>query len=292
MLSGAGECADQPLRQYTTVYLDHGEDATPARHRGDGAAALWPAGPLGHGGGRPHLGRGDAGGRIAAAIGSWRRVSPAAMCCPASARCRRASPRRAPQSARAVDFYRGKTLTVIVGFAPGGGVDTTAPDGGAASCALHPRPARARHPEHGRRRRHHRRQPSRPSCRAGRADPGRARPLLVRGRDREKPGRHVRSDGARLCRQPRRGEFHGLHPVEHRHQEFRRAQGIAQDPEFRIARQQHADRHDPDHACGQRRADQGRSSAMCRRRGCCWRSSRARSTACSRWRIPLPAART
>jgi tripartite-type tricarboxylate transporter receptor subunit TctC len=29
-------------------------------------------------------------------------------------------------SAKAVDFYSGKTLTVIVGFAPGGGVDTTA----------------------------------------------------------------------------------------------------------------------------------------------------------------------
>src|ERR1700752_5164398 len=27
---------------------------------------------------------------------------------------------------RAADFYRDKTLTVIVGFAPGGGVDTTA----------------------------------------------------------------------------------------------------------------------------------------------------------------------
>jgi tripartite-type tricarboxylate transporter receptor subunit TctC len=32
----------------------------------------------------------------------------------------------ATQSARADDFYQGKTLTVIVGFAPGGGVDTTA----------------------------------------------------------------------------------------------------------------------------------------------------------------------
>jgi tripartite-type tricarboxylate transporter receptor subunit TctC len=30
------------------------------------------------------------------------------------------------QSGRAADFYQGKTLTVIVGFAPGGGVDTTA----------------------------------------------------------------------------------------------------------------------------------------------------------------------
>ena len=29
-------------------------------------------------------------------------------------------------SARAADFYAGKTLTMIVGFAPGGGVDTTA----------------------------------------------------------------------------------------------------------------------------------------------------------------------
>jgi tripartite-type tricarboxylate transporter receptor subunit TctC len=29
-------------------------------------------------------------------------------------------------TAHAADFYRGKTLTVIVGFAPGGGVDTTA----------------------------------------------------------------------------------------------------------------------------------------------------------------------
>src|SRR4030088_407885 len=28
--------------------------------------------------------------------------------------------------ARAADFYRGKTLTMIVGFAPGGGVDTQA----------------------------------------------------------------------------------------------------------------------------------------------------------------------
>ena len=28
--------------------------------------------------------------------------------------------------ARANDFYQGKTLTVIIGFAPGGGVDTTA----------------------------------------------------------------------------------------------------------------------------------------------------------------------
>src|ERR1700751_5609283 len=28
--------------------------------------------------------------------------------------------------ARAVDFYQGKTLTVIVGFAPGGGVDASA----------------------------------------------------------------------------------------------------------------------------------------------------------------------
>lgn len=31
-----------------------------------------------------------------------------------------------PRTARASDFYQGKTLTVIVGFAPGGGVDTTA----------------------------------------------------------------------------------------------------------------------------------------------------------------------
>jgi tripartite-type tricarboxylate transporter receptor subunit TctC len=31
-----------------------------------------------------------------------------------------------PRPARASDFYQGKTLTVIVGFAPGGGVDTTA----------------------------------------------------------------------------------------------------------------------------------------------------------------------
>ncbi|MBX9777563.1 MAG: hypothetical protein K2Y71_24550 [Xanthobacteraceae bacterium] len=31
-----------------------------------------------------------------------------------------------PRTARANDFYHGKTLTVIVGFAPGGGVDTTA----------------------------------------------------------------------------------------------------------------------------------------------------------------------
>jgi ABC-type amino acid transport substrate-binding protein len=31
-----------------------------------------------------------------------------------------------PRTARASDFYRGKTVTVIVGFAPGGGVDTTA----------------------------------------------------------------------------------------------------------------------------------------------------------------------
>jgi ABC-type nitrate/sulfonate/bicarbonate transport system substrate-binding protein len=31
-----------------------------------------------------------------------------------------------PRTALASDFYRGKTLTVIVGFAPGGGVDTTA----------------------------------------------------------------------------------------------------------------------------------------------------------------------
>ena len=31
-----------------------------------------------------------------------------------------------PRTARANDFYQGKTLTVIVGFAPGGGVDTTA----------------------------------------------------------------------------------------------------------------------------------------------------------------------
>jgi hypothetical protein len=29
-------------------------------------------------------------------------------------------------TARAADFYQGKTLTVVVGFAPGGGVDTTA----------------------------------------------------------------------------------------------------------------------------------------------------------------------
>jgi tripartite-type tricarboxylate transporter receptor subunit TctC len=32
----------------------------------------------------------------------------------------------APRGARAADFYRGKTLTMIVGFAPGGGVDTQA----------------------------------------------------------------------------------------------------------------------------------------------------------------------
>jgi hypothetical protein len=31
-----------------------------------------------------------------------------------------------PASASAADFYRGKTLTVIVGYAPGGGVDATA----------------------------------------------------------------------------------------------------------------------------------------------------------------------
>src|SRR5258708_19570372 len=32
----------------------------------------------------------------------------------------------ASRHARAADFYRGKTLTMIVGFAPGGGVDTQA----------------------------------------------------------------------------------------------------------------------------------------------------------------------
>jgi tripartite-type tricarboxylate transporter receptor subunit TctC len=32
----------------------------------------------------------------------------------------------ASRAARANDFYQGKTLTVIIGFAPGGGVDTTA----------------------------------------------------------------------------------------------------------------------------------------------------------------------
>jgi hypothetical protein len=32
----------------------------------------------------------------------------------------------APRRAFAIDFYRGKTLTMIVGFAPGGGVDTQA----------------------------------------------------------------------------------------------------------------------------------------------------------------------
>jgi tripartite-type tricarboxylate transporter receptor subunit TctC len=32
----------------------------------------------------------------------------------------------APRRAHAADFYRGKTLTMIVGFAPGGGVDTQA----------------------------------------------------------------------------------------------------------------------------------------------------------------------
>src|ERR1700726_1179603 len=31
-----------------------------------------------------------------------------------------------PKGAHAADFYRGKTLTMIVGFAPGGGVDTQA----------------------------------------------------------------------------------------------------------------------------------------------------------------------
>jgi Tripartite tricarboxylate transporter family receptor len=31
-----------------------------------------------------------------------------------------------PRAARAADFYRGKTMTLIVGFAPGGGVDTQA----------------------------------------------------------------------------------------------------------------------------------------------------------------------
>src|SRR5882672_3386900 len=31
-----------------------------------------------------------------------------------------------PSSAAPADFYRGKTLTMIVGFAPGGGVDTSA----------------------------------------------------------------------------------------------------------------------------------------------------------------------
>ena len=30
------------------------------------------------------------------------------------------------RDARAADFYRGKTVTLIVGFAPGGGVDTQA----------------------------------------------------------------------------------------------------------------------------------------------------------------------
>ena len=33
---------------------------------------------------------------------------------------------RASRRARAADFYRGKTLTLVVGFAPGGGVDTQA----------------------------------------------------------------------------------------------------------------------------------------------------------------------
>jgi tripartite-type tricarboxylate transporter receptor subunit TctC len=38
---------------------------------------------------------------------------------------RTGAPARAPEESVA-DFYRGKTITVVVGFAPGGGFDTTA----------------------------------------------------------------------------------------------------------------------------------------------------------------------
>ena len=54
-------------------------------------------------------------------------------------------------AARAVDFFAGKTLTMIVGFAPGGGVDTTARVVGQHG-AVHSRCADAFGAEHGRRR--------------------------------------------------------------------------------------------------------------------------------------------
>ena len=162
-----------------------------------------------------------------------------------------------PRPARANDFYQGKTLTVIVGFAPGGGVDTTAR-------------MVARHLV--------RFIPGQPS-------------LVIQNMEgaagivaANHVGRRVAPDGLTLAVPGRSWFVEGIvkNPgatydptqfayvgspgavnsmvwvrVEHRDQELRRSQVAPEDVELRLARQHHADRDDPDHARGQRRADQG-----------------------------------
>ena len=131
--------------------------------------------------------------------------------------------------ARANDFYQGKTLTVIVGFAPGGGVDTTARmvarhlvrfipgqpalviqnmEGAAGIVA-------ANH--------------------LGRRVAADGLTLAVPGRSWfvegivKNPSVDLRPDAVRLCRQPRRGELDGVRAREHRHQELRRSQVAPED---------------------------------------------------------------
>src|SRR5262245_59425161 len=84
----------------------------------NGAPALRSAGPFRHAARVADVGD-DAGGRVARAMTAPISRRDALRACSASGAL------LLPGIARAADFYQGKTLTMIVGFAPGGGVDTT-----------------------------------------------------------------------------------------------------------------------------------------------------------------------
>ena len=216
VLSGSGECAGTPLQQYTTVYLETGETTTLRASETMELLHYGLARPLGYGGGGPHLRRGNAGGRIArrslVAMHLIRRgvlsglgVSAAGFAGrhPAARPRRRFLPgqdahgdrrlcARAAASTPRRGWWRGISCASSRA-SPGSSSRTWK---GAAGIIAANHLARRAAPDG-----------------LTLAVPGRS--WFVEGH-REKSGRNVRPDTARLCRQPGRGEFDDLHPVEHR----------------------------------------------------------------------------
>ena len=162
-------------------------------------------------------------------------------------------------AARAADFYQGKTLTLIVGYAPGGGVDATARviahhlvrfipgqpgivvqnmEGAAGLASTNYLDRRVA--------------PDGLTI----AIPGRS--WYIEGIVR-RPG--VTFDPVKLTYigSPGRRQFGRLCPHRHRHQDLRRPDAIAEAGDLWRARRRHAHRHGPEPARRQRRADQGRA---------------------------------
>ena len=262
-------------------------ETTLRAQRDHGIPALRAARSFGHDGGRPHVRRRDAGGRVGPAeLPAMETRLSRRRCCPASVPVCRPACRLHARRARG-RLYQGKTLTVIVGFAPGGGVDTTARlvarhlarfipgqpsvvvqnmEGAAGVVAANYLDRRV--------------------APMGLRSPFPA--LLVCRGHREEPRRGVRPHQVHLDRQPRRGEFDDVRARQHGDQDIRRAANVAAHTDLRLLGQHHADRAWC-RRCWLPAACRSRSfSATSRPPASSWRSSRARSTACSRWTIRFP----